>query len=56
MLLRFMFEFYQHNNEIPDDAKPMKEAQATMRVDGFMEEIIRGMSSLKPLSDREEGA
>ena len=55
MLLRFMFEFYQHNNEIPDDAKPMKEAQATMRVDGFMEEIIRGMSSLKPLSDREEG-
>lgn len=56
MLLRFMYEFYQHNNEIPDDAKPAKEAQATARVDGFMEEIIRNMGALKPLSDREEGA
>lgn len=54
MLLRTMFEFYQHNNELADDAKPVKEAQATARVDKFMEEIIRNMSSLKPISEREE--
>ncbi|MFP4098968.1 MAG: hypothetical protein ACLFU1_09370 [Alphaproteobacteria bacterium] len=56
MVLRNMFEFYQHHNEIPDDAKASKEAQAKGRVDEFMEEIIRNMTSLKPISEREEEA
>ena len=53
MLLRTMFEFYQHHNEIPEEAKCAKEAQATLRLDSFMEEIIQNMPSLKPISERE---
>ena len=54
MVLRNMFEFYKYHNEIPDDAKASKEAQARGRLDHFMEEIIRNMTSLKPISEREE--
>jgi len=53
MLLRTMFEFYQYHNEIPEEAKGAKEAQATLRLDSFMEEIIQNMPSLKPISERE---
>lgn len=54
MVLKTMHEFFQHHHEIPPDARPAREAEANARLDRFMEEIVRNMPALKPLSDRED--
>lgn len=54
LILKFTHEFFMHHPSIPDDDKAPKEVEANARLDSFMETIVRGMSELKPLSDREE--
>lgn len=51
--LQSMKNFYVHNASVPEGEAEAMEAQANARLDKFMEEIVRGMSSLKPLSDKE---
>jgi len=51
--LQSMKNFYVHNTSVPEGEAEAMEAQANARLDKFMEEIVRGMSSLKPLSDKE---
>ena len=43
-----------HHPFITEDNKAPREAEANARLDAFMENIVRNMSELKPLSDREE--
>ncbi len=54
LMLKFTHEFFMHHPSIPDDDKDSKDVEANARIDDFMEKIVRGMSELKPLSDREE--
>ena len=51
--LQSMKNFYMHNASVPEGDVEAMDAQANARLDKFMEEIVRGMSSLKPLSDKE---
>ncbi|MAM34878.1 MAG: hypothetical protein CMH28_07380 [Micavibrio sp.] len=54
LILKFAHEFFMHHPSIPEDNKAPREAEANTRLDAFMENIVRNMSELKPLSDREE--
>jgi hypothetical protein len=54
LILKFSHEFFMHHPSIPEDDKEPREVEANARLDAFMENIVRGMSELKPLSDREE--
>ena len=54
LMLKFTHEFFMHHPSIPEDDKESKDVEANARIDDFMEKIVRGMSELKPLSDREE--
>jgi hypothetical protein len=54
LMLKFTHEFFMHHPSIPEDDKKSKDVEANARIDDFMEKIVRGMSELKPLSDREE--
>jgi hypothetical protein len=54
LILKFSHEFFMHHPSIPADSKAPREAEANARLDAFMENIVRNMSELKPLSDREE--
>lgn len=54
LMLKFTHEFFMHHPSIPEDDKDSKDVEANARIDDFMEKIVRGMSELKPLSDREE--
>lgn len=54
LMLKFTHEFFMHHPSIPEDDKDYKDVEANARIDDFMEKIVRGMSELKPLSDREE--
>lgn len=54
LILKFSHEFFMHHPSIPEDDKEPREVEANARIDTFMENIVRGMSELKPLSDREE--
>ena len=54
LILKFAHEFFMHHPSIPEDSKAPREAEANARLDAFMENIVRNMSELKPLSDREE--
>ena len=54
LILKFSHEFFMHHPSIPEDSKAPREAEANARLDAFMENIVRNMSELKPLSDREE--
>ena len=54
LILKFSHEFFMHHPSIPEDNKAPREAEANTRLDAFMENIVRNMSELKPLSDREE--
>jgi hypothetical protein len=54
LILKFAHEFFMHHPSIPEDNKAPREAEAYARLDAFMENIVRNMSELKPLSDREE--
>ncbi len=51
--LQSMKNFYLHNAPVPDGEVEAMDAQANVRLDQFMEGIVRGMSELKPLSDKE---
>lgn len=53
MVLKTMHEYFQHQPAVPEAEKPAREAEANVRLDTFMEEIVRNMPSLRPLSDRE---
>lgn len=54
MVLKSMHTFFQHYMDVPEGEKEARETQANVRLDKFMEDIIRNMGELKPLSDREE--
>lgn len=54
LILKFSHEFFMHHPSIPEDHQAPREAVANARLDAFMENIVRNMSELKPLSDREE--
>lgn len=53
MVLLFSKIFFMHTNPVPEKESAAREAQADARLDKFMEEIVRRMSELKPLSERE---
>lgn len=53
MILLFSKIFFMHTNPVPEKESAGREAQANARLDKFMEEIVRGMSDLKPFSERE---
>ena len=54
LILKFSHEFFMHHPSISEDNKAARVAEANARLDAFMENIVRNMSELKPLSDREE--
>ena len=53
IVLQSMKNFYLHHGAIAEDDLEALQAEANARLDKFMEGIVRGMSDLKPLSDRE---
>jgi len=53
IVLQGMKSFFMHSNRIPESERDALEAQANARLDAFMESVVRNMSDLKPLSDRE---
>jgi len=53
IVLQSMKNFYLHHGAIPEDDLEALQAEANARLDQFMEGIVRSMSELKPLSDRE---
>lgn len=53
MVLKSMHTFFQHYIEAPEEERAAREAQANVRLDRFMEDIVRNMGELKPLSDKE---
>ncbi len=53
LVLQAMRNFYMHAAPIPESEQEALEAQANARLDMFMESIVRNMSDMKPLSDRE---
>mgnify|MGYP000064764568 FL=1 len=46
--------FFMHHPFIPEDNKAPREAEANERPNVFIENIVRNVSELRPLSDREE--
>ena len=54
MVLQMMKTFYMHNSEFSGDELKAAEAQANVRLDNFMEGIVRNMSGLKPITERLE--
>lgn len=54
MVLKSMHAFFQHYVEAPEGEKEARETQANARLDRFMEDVMRNIGELKPLSDREE--
>ncbi len=54
LILKFSHEFFMHHPSIPDENREPREVEANVRLDAFMENIVRNMGALKPLSDREE--
>ena len=54
MLLKSMFNFYLYNPDLPESEQQALEAQAKARLNQFMEEVVRDMPALKPISDREQ--
>lgn len=54
MMLQMMHTFYMHNMPLPESEQKAAETQANVRLNDFMEGIVRGMSELKPITDRLE--
>lgn len=57
MMLQMMHTFYMYNSPLAESDLKAADAQAKVRLNEFMEDIVRGMSDLKPITDRleEEG-
>ena len=53
ILVRFVHEYFMHTHQIPDSSKEGAEAQANLRLDAFMEQIIRRLPTTKPLPEDE---
>lgn len=54
MVLKSMFTFFEHYSEVPEGEAEARKTQANARLDRFMEDVMRNIGELKPLSDREE--
>ncbi len=53
MMLQMMKNFYLHNGRVPEAEMAAREADANVRLDEFMEGVVRDMGSLKLLPDEE---
>lgn len=53
MILQAVKEQFMHANPIDDSELAARDAVATKKLDDFMENIVRNMPALKPLSDRD---
>ena len=53
LILKFSHEFFIHHPSLLNSDREVREVEANGRLDQFMENIVRNMSDLKPLSDRE---
>ena len=53
IMLQAMKNAFIHSSPVPESELEAREVQANARLDKFMESIVRNMSDLKPLSDRE---
>ena len=48
ILVRFVHEYFMHTHQIPDSEKEGTVTQANLRLDDFMEQIIRRLPNAKP--------
>jgi hypothetical protein len=53
ILVRFAHEYFMHTHQIPDAAKEDAEIQANLRLDSFMEQIIRRLPSAKSMVEKD---
>jgi len=53
IVLQAVKNFYMRAAPVPESEQEAREVQANAMLDSFMENIVRNMSDLKPLSDRE---
>ena len=54
MMLQMMHTFYMYNSPLAETDLKAADAQAKVRLNNFMEDIVRGMSELKPITDKLE--
>ncbi|MEM7618648.1 MAG: hypothetical protein AAF244_04620 [Pseudomonadota bacterium] len=54
MMLQMMHTFYMHNAPLPESELKAATAQANVRLNDFMEGVVRGLPDLKPITDRLE--
>lgn len=52
MMLQMMHTFYMHNSPLPESELKAATAQANVRLNDFMEGVVRGLLDLKPITDR----
>ena len=53
MLMQFVQAYFMHTHQIPDSEKAGAEAQANVRLDDFMEQLVRKLPKAKPMEDKE---
>jgi len=51
ILVRFAHTYFMHTHQIPDSAKKEAEMQANLRLDAFMEQIVRRLPSAKSVTE-----
>jgi len=54
ILVRFAHSYFMHTHQIPDSAKQDAEVQANLRLDAFMEQIIRRLPNAKPAVEEDD--
>ena len=54
MMVSFVKEFFKHTHPIPTANIPAAETQAQVRLDAYMEELVRRLPKSKPMSESEE--
>lgn len=56
MLMQLVHTYFMHTHQIPASDKPAAEAQASVRMDAFMEQLVRKLPKAKPMEEEGEGA
>jgi hypothetical protein len=51
ILVRFTHAYFMHTHQIPDSAKEDAEVQANVRLDAFMEQIVRRLPKAKTMTE-----
>lgn len=54
MMLQMMHTFFMHNAPLPESELKAATTQANVRLNDFMEGVVRGLPDLKPITDRLE--